>query len=52
MSYPQNTPSGHLHRQILTYNEPAEIDRRDHDIWLEEFIERLARVVRNLGSKK
>jgi hypothetical protein len=49
---PQNTPSAHRHRQILTVDEPVEIDRRDHDSWLEEFIERLARVVRDIGGKK
>ena len=52
MSDPQNTPSAHRHRQILTFDEPVEIDRRDHDSWLEEFMERLARVVRDVGGKK
>jgi hypothetical protein len=32
--------------------EKRELDSLEHDGWLAEFIERIARVIRNIGGKK
>jgi hypothetical protein len=56
MPYPENAPV-RRRRQIFSDDEDDELEKRElgsleHDGWFAEFIERITRVTRNIGSKK